>query len=85
MRFSAFGPTLSDWFPLLISFQMQQPDPVRRGGRTGRVPRPLSRNLQIPGSPVRMRTLQYVFLRDLTRSSSLSQHISMHGFDVPGV
>lgn len=66
MCFSAFGPTLSDCFPPLISFQVQQPDPVRRGGRTGRLSRPLSRNLQIPGSPVRMRPLQYVFLRGLT-------------------
>lgn len=62
---------------------MQQPDPVRRGGWTGRVPRPLSRNLQVPGSPVRMRALQYVSLRGLTRSSFLSQLISMRGYDVP--
>lgn len=64
---------------------MQQPDPVRRGGRTGRVSRPLSRNLQIPGSPVRMRPLQYVLLRGLARSSSLSQLISMRGCNVPEV
>lgn len=62
---------------------MQQPDPVRRGGGAGRLSRPLPRNLQIPGSPVRMRPLQYVLLRVLTRSSSLPQLIAMRGGDVP--
>ena len=35
------------------------------GGRPGRVPGPLPRDLQVPGGPVRVRALQYVCFRYL--------------------
>lgn len=69
----------------LVSSQVQQPDPVRRGGRPGRLSRPLPRHLQIPGSPVRMRALQYVSLSVLSASSSPSQLVSMWACSAPVV